>query len=294
MDGERLTPGVVLGLGRFHIVLIAALAAVAFAWQFDARLVPALGLVVGADWFLLNLWNRLADVPEDLRNGVAGTAFAARHHRLLNALAWTALLLSFALALPFGWRLVALRALFQLGGLAYSFRVLPGRRRVKDLYLSKNVASGLLFILTVVGYPLALRHGGRPLSSAELGFLVGFFLPLEITYEVIYDLRDVAGDRAEGIPTVPVVFGERPARALVWALIALSAASLLAGYGAGALSWAELIMVAACVQQAIVMAWPLRRSVTARAAIGLTYLGAVQLASFLAWIAVGLPTRRPW
>jgi 4-hydroxybenzoate polyprenyltransferase len=274
---------VALELGRFHIVAIAALAAVVFGFLFDGHLGLAAGALVGLDWCLLNLWNRIADVPEDLRNGIPGTGFAAAHGRALNRLAFAALLLT----LPLLPALVPLRLAFHLGGWAYSFGP-----RLKRIFLLKNIFSGLLFIASVIGYPLLLSPVRPPL--AEVLCLAAFFLPLEITYELIYDLRDVEGDAACGIVTVPVAWGARRTRGFIWLLLALSTAALLLGSLAGALRWRELVMIAAPLQQALVLRFWIPREISKPAAVRVTYLGAAQLASYVVWIALRLPLERPW
>ena len=286
----RLPARDLLGLGRFHIVAIAALAAVVFGWEFDGRLGFVAGGLVAFDWFLLNLFNRIADVPEDKQNGVSGTGYVEENAGALMRIAFIALGVSLIGARPLGTPLLVLRLAFHAGGFAYSFPTVGPR--IKEVFLLKNVFSGVLFILSVIGYPLALRDAAVPL--AEVIALAAFFLPLEITYELIYDLRDVAGDAALGIVTLPVKWGAPRTRALIELLLALSAAALLAGYLLGALEWRELVMIAAPIQQALVLRFWIPREVAKRDAIGITWLGAAQLASYVGWIALGLPTARPW
>jgi 4-hydroxybenzoate polyprenyltransferase len=289
IDG-RISAADFLGLGRFHIVAIAALAAVVFGWELDGRVRWTAGALVGFDWFLLNLFNRIADVPEDKRNGVSGTGFVEQNAGALMRIAVLALAVSLIGARPLGTPLLALRVLFHLGGFAYSFPTVGPR--IKEIFLVKNVFSGLLFLLSVVGVPLALRDGTPPL--AEVVALCAFFLPLEITYELIYDLRDAAGDAASGIVTLPVKWGEQRTRAFIELLLAASAAALLIGHLAGALEWRELVMIAAPIQQALVLRLWIPREVRKRDAVAITWLGAAQLASYLVWIGLGLPLERPW
>ena len=286
----RLSARDFLGLGRFHIVAIAALAAVVFGWEFDGRMGFAAGGLVAFDWFLLNLMNRIADVPEDRHNGVSGTGFVEANAGALMRIAFIGLAVSLIGARPLGTELLVLRVAFHLGGFAYSFPTVG--RRIKEVFVLKNVFSGLLFILSVVGYPLALRERAPPLP--EVIALCAFFLPLEITYGLIYDLRDVEGDAISGFVTLPIKWGEQRTRALIDLLLALSAAALLAGFIAGALRWRELVMIAAPLQQALVMRLWIPRSVGKRAAIGITWLGAAQLLSYLGWVGLGLPLERPW
>ncbi len=286
----RLKPSEALGLGRFHIVAIAALATVVFGWEFDGLIRWTAGGLVAFDWFVLNLFNRIADVPEDKKNGVAGTGFVEQNAGALMRIATLALAISFIGARPLGTPLMVLRAAFHIGGFAYSFPTVG--RRIKEIFLVKNVFSGALFIISVIGYPLALRDATPPLP--EVIGLALFFLPLEITYELIYDLRDVEGDAAAGLVTLPVKWGAQRTRAFIDMLLAASAAVLLLGFLTGALEWRELVMIAAPVQQALVLRLWIPREVHRRDAIGITWLGAVQLASYLGWIAFGGPLERPW
>ena len=279
-----------LGLGRFHIVAIASLSAVVFGWQFDGRLGLVAGGLVAFDWFLLNLVNRIADVPEDKENGVSGTGFVEENAGALMRIAFIALAVSLVGARPLGTNLLVLRIAFHLGGFAYSFPTVGPR--IKEVFVLKNVFSALLFILSVIGYPLALGAAAPPLP--EVIALCAFFLPLEITYQLIYDLRDLKGDAAAGIVTLPIRWGERRTRALVELLLALSAVALLAGYLSGALRWRELVMIAAPLQQALVLRLWIPREVGKRAAVGITWLGAAQLLSYLVWVGLGLPLERPW
>ena len=274
-------------LFRPHIVAIAGLAAVVFGWVFSGQLAWVAGGLAAFDWCVLNLFNRIADVPEDERNGVSGTEYVRQNAGFLMRGAFIALGVSLIGAQRLGMPLMVLRLAFHAGGFVYSFPP-----RLKEMFLVKNVFSGLLFIVSVIGYPIAL--GGVMPPVSEILFLSTFFLPLEVTYELIYDLRDVDGDAASGIVTLPVKWGAPRTRALIELLLALSAASLLAGYLLGVLRWRELVMIAAPLQQAIVLRVWIPREVRKKDAIGITWLGAAQLASYVGWVLLGLPLERPW
>ena len=63
---------------------------------------------------------------------------------------------------------------------------------------------------------------------AGIAAVIGFFFVFEHTFEVLYDLRDVDGDRAVGVPTYPVVHGPRVSASIVYALCGLSVVPLVA------------------------------------------------------------------
>src|SRR5262249_5982637 len=139
-------------------------------------------------------------------------------------------------------------------GMAYNWRILPGRRRIKQLYFWKNTASAIGFILTVFAYPLAAGRGmGLVVRMEPVGVVVtaAFFILCELSYEVLYDLRDADGDRAEGVATYPVVHGERIAMQIVDGLVLASCAIAVGGYVAGFVPWRVVVMIAAPLFQLV-------------------------------------------
>jgi 4-hydroxybenzoate polyprenyltransferase len=281
-------------ISRFHIIAIASLACVTFGWLFSGQLAFAAAALCALDWFIVNLVNRVADLAEDRANGIAGTELVARRGRLfeigcLALLAGSLVAVHLWMPAVTPWRIA-----FHAIGLAYNYKLIPaprGRTRFKEIYFFKNFASAVLFILSTMAYPVAVAHA-HP-TAAYVALLVAFFLPLEITYEIIYDLRDVVGDRALAVPTFPVVHGEQASHRIVYGLIALSASALVAGALAGVFHLRELALLAAPVQQALYFKLKLSKQATKERCIFITWLGAAQILSYQLWIAAGLPTEWP-
>jgi 4-hydroxybenzoate polyprenyltransferase len=275
-------------VSRLHIVAIAALGNFTFCWLLTGRHSYFLAAVCGLDWFLVNLLNRVVDLPEDRVNRIRGTDFVTRHRReiLYGGFALLgASLVGVHFVLP---ALTPLRVGYHALGFAYNWPLLPGGRRIKQLYFWKNTASAAGFLITVFAYPLA-AFGHPKLSTPGLLAAIGFFFLFELSYEVIYDLRDAPGDAAAGARTYPVVHGERGAVRVIDALIVASMALLAAGFASGALPWRVFIMIVAPAMQVVVYKRALRRGITAADCVGLTWLGAALLATYHVWIAAGLP-----
>jgi 4-hydroxybenzoate polyprenyltransferase len=293
----RTAPSSVLtafSIGRTHIVAIAAMGTFTFGWLFTGRHPWALAGVAAVDWFLVNLLNRVVDLPEDIDNRIAGTDFVAAHRRAILVVGFGVLLASFPLVhLLVAPATTPLRAAFHALGLAYNWPIFPGGRRIKQLFFWKNTASATGFMLTVFGYPLveALRRGGLApgVGPAAIAVSAGFFFLFELSYEVIYDLRDAPGDARAGVRTYPVVLGERGAARIIDALLGASVATLAGGYAAGAVPWRVFIMAVAPVVQWVIYRRALRRGVTSADCIGLTWLGAGLLVTYHLWILAGLP-----
>ena len=280
-------------LSRFHIICIAAVTSLTFGWLLTGHDLWIAVAVCALDWFLVNLMNRVADLAEDRKNGVGGTAFVARHERALTIGAVALLVASFPITHLVAPRLTPWRLLFEAIGLAYNYRVIPslsGLTRFKETYLVKNTSSAALFLISCLAYPAALA--GSPLPWARLLWLAAFFFPLELTYEIIYDLRDVEGDRAERVPTFPVEHGLATSHRIIESLLLISAAALVAGYLSGSLRFRELVLIFGVVQQALFFELRIKRRVTQLDCIFLTYIGAAQVLSYNVWVWSGLPLGR--
>ncbi len=287
-------------VSRIHIVAIATMGTFTFGWLFTGRYPWLLAAVTGLDWFLVNLLNRVVDVREDRANRIRGADFADRHRRAIMATGFGVMLLSFAAVHAVEPAITPLRLGYHALGLAYNWPLLPGGRRIKQLYFWKNTASAMGFMLTVFGYPLAAA--GWPLFNAEarallpsdispatIALAAAFFFPFELSYEVIYDLRDAPGDRAARVRSYPVVHGERGAVRIIDALIAGSLVPLVAGYALGLVPWRLAVMATAPLVQLVLYKRALRRGIRARDCINLTWLGAGLLLAYHLWIAAGLP-----
>lgn len=281
-------------VSRLHIVAIAAMGTFTFGWLFTGRHPWLLSAVCGLDWFLVNLLNRVVDLPEDQANQITGTDFVARHRRAILRGGFALLFGSLAALHPFFPAILPLRLAYHALGFAYNWPILPGKRRIKQLYFFKNTASATGFMLTVFGYPLAVS--GFPgaalpegITAATIAVAAAFFFLFELSYEVIYDLRDAPGDALSGVRTYPVVHGERGAARIIDALIATSMTTLAAGYAAGVVPWRLFIMIVAPVIQLVFYKRAMRRGITSGDCIFITWLGAGLLFTYHLWIAAGLP-----
>lgn len=274
-------------LGRFHIVAIAAMGCLTFGLFLTGRYLPVVAAICALDWFLVNFVNRAVDVLEDRANGIVGTEYMAARARLFVPLSFGALALSLALAAPLGPTLLAFRVGYHALGVAYNYPLLPGRKRIKQLYFFKNLASAAGFVITLFAYPLAVAE--RTIAPAAAVALAAFFVLFELSYEVIYDLRDEEGDRRAGVATYAVVHGQRGAVRIVDALIGASLVVLAVAYAAGVVRWSHFIMFVAPLVQLTYYKRALRRGITSADCIALTLLGAFLLAVYHLWRALGLP-----
>ncbi len=114
-----------------------------------------------------------------------------------------------------------------------------------------------------------LQRCRRPTFEHDPGeALAGaFFFAFELSYEVIYDLRDAPGDAEAGVRTYPVVHGERGALRIIDGLLAVSGAILVIGYAASAVPWRLFIMICAPLIQLVVYKRAHKRGITSATCI---------------------------
>ena len=292
---DRVLPEI-LAIARYHILMVAMAATAAFGWIATGERPWALTLVVAVDWFLINLMNRITDIDEDLRNGICGTARVARRRRALTIGSGVLMASSFAVTHAVWPALTPYRVAVQLIGVGYNYRVVPtprGLSRFKEIYFLKNFGSSVLFVLTCFVYPLAAASFVRVVPWSTIIVLALFFVPFELTYEILYDMRDLEGDRLGKIPTYPVVHGLEPSRRIIDALLALASAILVSGFVARIIGVREVLMLFAPMAQFLFYRPRYRRGLTSRDCIVLTHIGTAQLVAFIVgtalWSRAGLP-----
>lgn len=159
------------GVARLHIVAIAALGNFTFGWLFTGHYPWLLTGICALDWYIVNLVNRVVDLGEDHANTIHGTGFVQRNVGQVLAITLILLIVSLMVVNHVQPAITPLRIAGHLLGLFYNWPVLPGKRRLKQVYLLKNTASGIGFLITVFGYPLVAAYGsirvdGFPPASA--------------------------------------------------------------------------------------------------------------------------------
>jgi 4-hydroxybenzoate polyprenyltransferase len=291
MDAPR--QGVIataVSVGRLHIVAIAALGCFTFGWLFTGHYPVVVTIICALDWFLVNLLNRVVDVKEDTENGIAGTDFVSRHRRAILYGGFALLGFSLVLATPFAPLLLPFRLAYHLLGFAYNWPLFFGRR-IKQLFFWKNTASAMGFLLTVFCYPLAwarfqLWYG---ITWPAVAATAVYFFLFELSYEIIYDLRDAPGDARADVRTYPVVLGAAASTHLIDALCIASLVVIAGSFAAHVVPWRIAILGVGPLLQIFLYKRFVKRGITSRDCINLTWLGAALLVAYHGWVLAGLP-----
>eukprot|EP01095_Lingulamoeba_sp_RSL-Kostka_P017834 TRINITY_DN9511_c0_g1_i1.p1 TRINITY_DN9511_c0_g1~~TRINITY_DN9511_c0_g1_i1.p1 ORF type:complete len:591 (-),score=117.61 TRINITY_DN9511_c0_g1_i1:108-1880(-) len=278
-------------LSRLHICLIGSCGSLVMTHLMCGGYWPIIAGIVCLDWFLINILNRVVDYEEDIINGISHAKFAKKHKKTIYIL--YLILLTFGLSINYFYlpKMIWIRLTGNFLGLAYNFRCLPGKRRIKDLYFFKNTASCAGFILTMFLYPLT---SGIPLLERAqnpyyIPLLIAFFSFFEISFEIIYDLRDLEGDRKCNVKTYPVVHGEEFSVGLIIWLNVLSIVFLLVGAHLKCFTGRETIMLHGPLIQLLIFLRAKSRGYPPADIILLTWSFVGMLLWYIFWDVIGMP-----
>lgn len=165
---------------------------------------PVVGALVA---FAVYNANNLSDVDEDAVNQPGKAQFVSRHQRGVTVASGGAAAAAIGLAALEGGLLAAGVVLVPaVSGIVYSVRWVPGPGpdRLKDVYVVNTALVALAWAVFTAFLPATLVGGvDLPAVFAVCGYL---FLRTFISVEV-FNGRDVAGDRASGVATLPVELG---------------------------------------------------------------------------------------
>jgi len=159
--------------------------------------------------------NKLADINEDAINMPERHSLLGGHKKLVMFYSAAAYAISALLA--FLDTPLALPVIFfpLVASLAYSYRIIPGVPRFKDIPLMKNIFNAFSWTVVCVMLPAIYLA-----SSAEKSLAMVFYFVLLKLYinAVLFDIRDIEGDRETGAKTLPVLIGARKTIMILLAL----------------------------------------------------------------------------
>jgi 4-hydroxybenzoate polyprenyltransferase len=212
LDTLRRLLGTALWWGQQLRVVQGAVAAakVAFAATLLGVRTPLAVPIVALVAFGVYTANDLADIEEDAINCPDRSSFVADHPAFVALLTVGAFTVGGGLAWAAGGPPALAVAFVPLwAALCYSLPVPRGGRRLKDVFALNTALVAAAWAVTVTAVPLVLA--GRPFGPVAAAVGLFFFLRSFVSVEV-FNVRDVAGDAATGVRTLPVVLGIGPTR----------------------------------------------------------------------------------
>jgi 4-hydroxybenzoate polyprenyltransferase len=200
-------------LNRLHIIVSAP----AIMWCWSGFLKMPFRRI---DYLIITLavacicqWNRLSDVEEDTLNCPEDLKDAQAKSLAIRIFCYaggtTAILL--ALFTEPDWKLALLVVFGAAVGFFYNTPLMPSKPhlRLKNMFIVKNLSSGAGWSLGLLVFPMMRAH-----TQPDGPFLTAFvyMFAMVITYEIMWDIRDMEGDKRAGIRTLPIVLGINSAR----------------------------------------------------------------------------------
>ena len=197
---------------KLHLSLLSALGAASWSMYFNIPLNGWSVVTVFLLTFSIYQDNRLTDDIEDAVNNPEGLKNAVKNQDLITFI--TFYLVSFItllIAFQFGQTAFWTTALIIVIGFLYNHKCFPaslsrrlnGARRLKDIYIVKNLTPPLDWATALIFLPLI--YGGYSLSLKAwicwiYMFICAFFI------EVMWDMRDRRGDLLSNIKTIANTF----------------------------------------------------------------------------------------
>jgi 4-hydroxybenzoate polyprenyltransferase len=250
---------------RANLLLAVSVAASTWTVQVVAglRAEPVAPLAMGLVYYAIYAMDRAVDHGADELTHAERAGFSRRNARILWTTALAAYAVALGLAAPRGVGSIAAVCIPLAAVLLYSFPVVPpalagriGFSRVKEVFVLKNVwVAGT----QAASVPLiAASAGGEVADPTVLVAAAAFLFGRWWINTVFFDVRDEAGDRANGLRTVPVVLGGARTLRLLHLGNAVLGAACLAAPAAGMVDRRFALLAASSVYGAWYL-WRMQR-----------------------------------
>lgn len=179
---------------------------IAFGFPIDPLLVLLAFLLTFSSYHI----NRIAEIEQDIISNPERTRFI-QQHRLLDKLALVSLAVVILVAITRNVQTLVFALIPPICVILYSYQTLPWIKRFKDIIFVKNIfvagAWATLMFLTVAFFSSSFTNG---VFAMAIFFFLRFFINT-----VVFDIRDLIGDKIHQIKTLPVHFGESTTRNLL-------------------------------------------------------------------------------
>lgn len=244
MDRLKQIHDVLVHSSIFMGVVAASMVAAASVLSSVSPAVPAVIGFLSA--FSVYTINKVTDIAEDAVSYPSRVSFVQRHKTLLLVAAVASYAVAIGISFQYGLMAVGLTVFPAVLGALYSIEWIPVSpvSRLKDVFLANTATVALTWAVPVAYLPVVIVGGNIGVTAHVVA--VFFFIRVFITTEA-FNIRDIEGDAAEGIRTLPVVLGVNGTQAVLHALNVLSFLILLIAVQAGILPLAMWIAVSPVV-----------------------------------------------
>lgn len=199
----------------------------------DLTLDPVPLFIVFAVTLFVYSFNRLTDIAEDEQNVPGRASFVERYGTTLFAAGVVLYMLATGIAIATG--IPGAAAMIVPLTVAVLYSVVG----VKRILFVKNLLVGLSWGII----PLGVGVYYEQLFTVDILFTFGFITAALTIAAVVFDIKDIEGDRAEGIRTVPLVVGVARTRQFTAIASALLGLAVAAFVQLGIVGWQYLLLI---------------------------------------------------
>ena len=179
-------------------------------------------------FFSMYLWNSLASIEIMQHLGLTRYRFYRSHKTILFGLCGLGMAILLAVSFSVGGSLFMLVLFATVAGAVYHVPIVPRflqglfrNRTLKDFPTSRDLSVALAWAVLLTFIPQAEQ--GALKVSLLTGFCFAWIFFLSYIRSLMFDMRDIEGDRIMGRETLITIIGERRVRAVIRFLLWLCA-----------------------------------------------------------------------
>ncbi len=159
--------------------------------------------------------DKITDSDEDAINMPERGSFLLGRKKLVLCIALTSYALSLILIYWNTPSAVLIMLIPLIANAFYGTRIHPGLPRLKDIPVVKNFVVAISWALVTTLLPAVNIPG---MTNAAVASVLYFMITKVFINAILYDIRDVKGDMAMGVRTMPVLLGARNTTILLLAI----------------------------------------------------------------------------
>jgi len=192
-----------------------------------------MGATIAFLYFLsMYLWNSLTSIEKTQHHGIGRYRFYHAQKKRLYIIVTATICLMLGFSFFYTTQLFYLMLFATLAGLAYHMSIVPGFLRtvvpystLKDIPTSRELFIALAWSTVLTFLPQVLAKSFT-IDILSIALFTWIFI-LAYLRSLIFDLRDIEGDRIMGRETLITIIGEKRARKVILLMIWLCLATLL-------------------------------------------------------------------
>ena len=194
---------------KIHLVLCAFFATLAWATLLENKISVIPVLTISLCVFSIYQVNRYTDVIEDQINAPAALYRAINNKSIILALVVISTIFSLSLSSLGGvWSLASIVFLYFLGifyNMDINIAIIKIKlKRLKRVFLLKNIVPSFTWAFLIIIYPIIFSHQDIDFQD----WLIFIYLCSQVfIIEVLWDIRDLKGDLACDLATLPIRYG---------------------------------------------------------------------------------------